>query len=208
VDGLSKLDKVEFASREHAQAESFRKMLLAMARDVRVILIKLADRLHNMQHARRGGARPSAAASPRETLDIYAPIANRLGSFRLYRRTARAWPSSARHPWRHRALRRAVQAGRAGNRREVLGRILDSVQRLPRCRHRRRGLRAREDASTAIYRKDGRQAAVASPRCSTSTGFGSIVDDAPRCHLALGALHATLQAGALDASRTTSRFPR
>ena len=84
VDGLSKLDKMEFASYQEAQAENFRKMLMAMARDLRVVLIKLADRQHNLQTmaAMRPDKRRRIAI---ETLDIYAPIALRLGLSKLYR---------------------------------------------------------------------------------------------------------------------------
>src|SRR5262247_1689107 len=125
VDGVSKLDKIEFQSAEDAQAENFRKMLLAMARDVRVILIKLADRLHNM--------RTLAAVSPakrrriaQETLEIYAPIANRLGLDSLYRELQEL---SFKHiyPMRYRVLAKAVKAAR-GNRREVVNKILEALK--------------------------------------------------------------------------------
>src|SRR5690348_11615044 len=126
VDGVSKLDKIEFQSAEDAQAENFRKMLLAMARDVRVILIKLADRLHNM--------RTLAAVAPakrrrvaQETKDIYAPIANRLGLNALFHEL-QDLAFSHLNPLRHRVLAKATKAAR-GNRREMISRTLDAVKR-------------------------------------------------------------------------------
>src|SRR5437879_7619044 len=116
VDGLSKLDRIEFQSQEDAQAENFRKMPLAMARDVRVIRIKLADRLHNMRtlDAVRPATRLRVA---RETLEIYAPIANRLGLDSLFRELQELAFSNL-YPGRYKVLAKAVKAAR-GNRREV-----------------------------------------------------------------------------------------
>src|SRR5512140_3927875 len=114
VDGLSKLDQIEFTSREEAQAENFRKMLLAMAQDVRVILIKLADRRHNMRtlDAMNPAHRKRIA---RETLDIYAPIANRLGLNALYLEL-QDLTFKHLHPLRYRILAASIKAAR-GNRR-------------------------------------------------------------------------------------------
>src|SRR2546426_427043 len=126
VDGVSKLDRIEFQSAEDAQAENFRKMLLAMARDVRVILIKLADRLHNM---RTLGAVPPAKRRrvARETMEIYAPIANRLGLNSLYHELQEL-AFSHLYPSRYKVLARATKAAR-GNRREMIGRTLEAVKR-------------------------------------------------------------------------------
>jgi guanosine-3',5'-bis(diphosphate) 3'-pyrophosphohydrolase len=189
VDGLSKLDKIEFATREHAQAESFRKMLLAMARDVRVILIKLADRLHNMRTL-ESVSRAQQIRIATETLDIYAPIASRLGLHKLFRELMDL-AFRFRHPWRFKTIRRAVHAAR-GNRREVIGRILEAVQKsLPES-----GVNAevfgREKALWGIYRK------MADKHLSFSQvldiyGFRVIVKDVPSCYLALGVLHSTFK---------------
>ena len=126
VDGVSKLDRIEFQSAEHVQAENFRKMLLAMARDVRVILIKLADRLHNM---RTLGAVPPAKRRriARETMEIYAPIANRLGLNTLYHELQEL-AFAHLYPMRYRVLARATKAAR-GDRREMIGKTLDAVNK-------------------------------------------------------------------------------
>ena len=189
VDGLSKLDKVEFASREQAQAESFRKMLLAMARDVRVILIKLADRLHNMRTldaVDRAKQRRVAA----ETLDIYAPIANRLGLNALYRELL---DLSFRYqfPYRYRTLAKAVTAAR-GMRREGLGRIIEAVQKSLPLLGVKAELRAREKALWAIYRKM-QEKRLSFSQVMDVFGIRLVVDSLPDCYLALGALHHTFK---------------
>ncbi|AUN93639.1 RelA/SpoT family protein [Pseudazoarcus pumilus] len=185
VDGLSKLDKVEFRSRKEAQAENFRKMLLAMANDLRVILIKLADRLHNMRtldHVRPEKRRRIAT----ETLDIYAPIANRLGLNTLYRELQEL-SFEHKYPLRFQVLSRAVKAAR-GNRREVVGKVLKALEeRLPQW-----GIAAdifgREKHLFSIYRK------MVEKNLSFSQvldiyGFRVIVPDVPTCYVAIGALH-------------------
>ena len=185
VDGVSKLDRIENQSYEEAQAENFRKMLLAMARDVRVILIKLADRLHNMRtlDAVRTDKRRRIA---RETLDIYAPIANRLGLNNLFRELQEL---SFRHlhPNRYRVLVKAVRQAR-GNRREVVGKILEAIRhRLPE-----RGISAevigREKHLYGIYRKM-RDKHLSFSQVLDIYGFRIIVKDIATCYLALGALH-------------------
>ena len=189
VDGVSKLDRIEHQSFEEAQAENFRKMLLAMARDVRVILIKLADRLHNMQtlDAMRVEKRRRIA---RETLDIYAPIANRLGLNALYRELQELAFRHA-HPLRYRVLAKAVKGAR-GNRREVVSKILGAVRAaLPEA-----GIDAevmgREKHLYGIYRKM-RDKHLSFSQVLDIYGFRIIVKDRPTCYLALGALHALYQ---------------
>ncbi len=186
VDGVSKLDKIEFDSIEQAQAENFRKMLLAMARDVRVILIKLADRLHNMRtlETLRPDKRRRIA---RETLEIYAPIANRLGLNNLYRELQEL---SFRHVWplRYRVLTKAIKAAR-GNRREVVGKILEGIKaRLAEARIEAEVM-GREKHLYGIYRKM-RGKSLSFSEVLDIYGFRVIVKDVPTCYLALGALHA------------------
>jgi guanosine-3',5'-bis(diphosphate) 3'-pyrophosphohydrolase len=185
VDGVSKLDKIEFQSAEDAQAENFRKMLLAMARDVRVILIKLADRLHNMRtlDAVVPAKRRRVA---RETMEIYAPIANRLGLNSLFHELQELAFSHI-HPLRYRVLSKATRAAR-GNRREVVGKIEAAIK----ARLAEAGVAAsisgREKHIYSIYRKMIEKHLTFS-EVHDIYGFRVVVKDAPTCYLALGVLH-------------------
>ena len=126
VAGLSKLDKINFDDATHAQAENFRKMLLAMSQDVRVILVKLSDRLHNMQTLNH--LKPSKRIRiAQETADIYSPIANRLGLNSLYQELEDLAFRHINH-LRYKTINKAILAAR-GNRKEVVGRILDDIQK-------------------------------------------------------------------------------
>src|SRR5512134_3241902 len=185
VDGLSKLDKIEFQTAEDAQAENFRKMLLAMARDVRVILIKLADRLHNM---RTLDAVPPAKRRrvARETMEIYAPIANRLGLNTLYHELQEL-AFSHLYPLRYRVLAKATKAAR-GNRREVVGKIEAGIK----AKLAEAGIAAtvfgREKHLFSIYRKMTEKH-LSFSEVHDIYGFRVIVKDVPTCYLALGVLH-------------------
>jgi guanosine-3',5'-bis(diphosphate) 3'-pyrophosphohydrolase len=185
VDGVSKLDRIEFETQEKAQAENFRKMLLAMARDVRVILIKLADRLHNMRTLDAVDARKRRRIA-RETLDIYAPIANRLGLNSIYQELE---DRSFEHlyPDRYRVLAKAVKAAR-GNRREIVGKVLDSIKRRLKENRVDAQVHGREKHLYSIYRKM-REKSLSFAQVLDVFGFRIIVKDVHACYIALGALH-------------------
>jgi RelA/SpoT family (p)ppGpp synthetase len=185
VDGLSKLDRLEFASKAEQQAESFRKMLLAMARDVRVILIKLADRLHNM---RTLGAVPPEKRRriANETLDIYSPIAHRLGLNVIYRELQELC-FQAIYPQRHRVLQRAVLAAR-GNRRELVSKIEETVRTALPAAGIEAEVNGREKNLFGIYNKMTEQKKSFSEVLDIY-GFRVIVNSQPECYLTLGTLH-------------------
>ncbi len=186
VDGLSKLDKLEFRSQEDAQAENFRKMLLAMSRDVRVILVKLADRLHNMRTLDAVPA-PKRRRVARETIEIYAPIAHRLGLNRVFRELQDLSFQNL-HPMRYAVLQRAVLAAR-GNRREVVGKILDAVKQALPANGIEADVSGREKTLYGIYRKM-RDKRLSFSQVLDIYGFRVVVGSRAQCYLALGALHA------------------
>ena len=185
VDGVSKLDKLQFATLEEAQAENFRKMLLAMARDVRVILIKLADRLHNM---RTLDAVPPAKQErvAKETLEIYSPIANRLGLNAVYYELEDLG-FKYMHPTRFRVLEKAVKAAR-GNRREVVGKILDGIKGRLKEFNVEAMVTGREKHLSSIYKKM-QEKSISFSEVLDIYGFRIIVKDMPACYVAMGALH-------------------
>jgi GTP diphosphokinase / guanosine-3',5'-bis(diphosphate) 3'-diphosphatase len=186
VDGVSKLDRLRFDSSEEQQAESFRKMLLAMARDVRVILIKLADRLHNVRTL--GSMAPDKQRRiARETLEIYAPIAHRLGLNALYREM-QDQAFARLHPLRFRTLDKAVRSAR-GNRREVLGKMMESVRKALAQAKLKTEIFGREKTLYGIYKKM-EEKHLSFSEVLDVYGFRIVVNSRADCYLALGALHA------------------
>jgi len=185
VDGLTKLDKLEFNTREENQAESFRKMLLAMARDVRVILIKLADRTHNM---RTMGDMPRSkwGRISSETLEIYAPIAHRLGLNQIYRELQEL---AFRHlmPWRHAVLSKAVARARS-RRRDLIQKVQAEVEAMFAQAGIQVRISGREKTLYSIYRKmDSKHLSFA--QVTDIYGFRLILPQLIDCYTAVGFLH-------------------
>ena len=186
VDGVTKLDKMRFGSRQEADAESFRKMLLAMARDLRVILIKLADRLHNM---RTLGAKDadSRRRIARETLEIFAPIAQRLG-MNKFKAELQDLGFRALYPDRYRVISERIRAA-IGNRREAMGKIETALSMRLTADHLQSRVVGRIKSPWSIYSKmRGEHKSFA--QLMDVYGFRVVVDSAMSCYMGLGAVHA------------------
>jgi len=185
VDGVSKLDKIEFRSRAEAQAESFRKMLLAMVGDIRVILVKLADRTHNMRtlwimppEKRRRIAR--------ETLEIYAPIANRLG-MNAIRLELEDLGFRCLHPYRYRVLERALKRAQ-GTQKQIIQKISKRFDAGLDEMHIDARVGGREKHIYSIYRKM-RDKKRALNEIVDVYGIRVVVDTVDNCYRALGIVH-------------------
>nr|WP_250901654.1 MULTISPECIES: bifunctional (p)ppGpp synthetase/guanosine-3',5'-bis(diphosphate) 3'-pyrophosphohydrolase [unclassified Dyella] len=185
VDGVTKLDKMRFSNRQEADAESFRKMLLAMARDLRVILIKLADRLHNM---RTLGAKDAESRRriARETLEIYAPIAQRLG-MNKFKAELQDLGFRALHPDRYRVISERIRAA-LGNRREAMGKIEAALSTRLAGEHLASRVIGRIKSPWSIYSKM-RSEHKSFAQLMDVYGFRVVVDTAMSCYVALGAVH-------------------
>jgi RelA/SpoT family (p)ppGpp synthetase len=185
VDGVTKLDQIRFKNREEAQAENFRKMLLAMVRDLRVILVKLADRMHNLRtiDVLAPAKRRSIA---RETLDIYAPVAERLG---LYAMKLELEDLGFRtlYPQRYRVIERALKRAR-GNQKEFLNKIRAQLEAALKKAAIPGRVEAREKHLFSIYRKMLRKRAMLSEIVDVY-GLRITIDAVDTCYRALGIVH-------------------
>ena len=185
VDGLTKLDKLHFDTREENQAESFRKMLLAMARDVRVILIKLADRTHNMRTL-SDAPREKWRRIASETLDIYAPIAHRLGLNQTYREL-QDLAFCHLQPWRYAILFKAVAKAR-GRRRDLIQKVQREVEAAFANSGMKVRIAGREKTLYSIYKKmDEKHLTFA--QVTDIYGFRVLVPSVIDCYTAFGTLH-------------------
>lgn len=185
VDGVSKLAQAAFETRRHAQAENLRKMLLAMSRDIRVIIVKLADRLHNMRtlgHLQADKRRRIA----HETLDIYAPIAQRLG-MNLMRCELEDLGFHVLYPIRYRVLTAAVRKSR-GNRKEIVSQIIATILNRMEQEGLSADIQGREKNIYSLYRKMVIKH-VPFSEVMDMYAFRIIVDDVDSCYRMLGVVH-------------------
>jgi RelA/SpoT family (p)ppGpp synthetase len=185
VDGVSKLDQIQFKNRQEAQAESFRKMLLAMVRDIRVIMVKLADRMHNM---RTLGAMPPIKRRriARETLEIYAPIAERLGLY-MVKLELEDLGFRALYPYRYRVLEREIKRAR-GNQKQFIGKIEGTFTTALKKAEIAGGVEGREKHLYSIYRKMQNKH-ISLNEMVDVYGFRIIVDNVDTCYRVLGLVH-------------------
>jgi guanosine-3',5'-bis(diphosphate) 3'-pyrophosphohydrolase len=185
VDGVSKLDQIQFKNRQEAQAESFRKMLLAMVRDIRVIMVKLADRMHNM---RTLGAMPPVKRrrTARETLEIYAPIAERLGLYAV-KLELEDLGFRALYPYRYKVLERELKRAR-GNQKEFIGKIAETFKSALGKAAIVGAVEGREKHLYSIYKKMQNKKISINEMVDVH-GFRIIVDNADVCYRVLGLVH-------------------
>jgi GTP diphosphokinase / guanosine-3',5'-bis(diphosphate) 3'-diphosphatase len=185
VDGVSKLDQVQFKNRQEAQAESFRKMLLAMVRDIRVIMVKLADRMHNM---RTLGAMPPVKRRriARETLEIYAPIAERLGLYEV-KLELEDLGFRALYPYRYRVLERELKRAR-GNQKQFISKIEETFKAATKKGAITGHVEGREKHLYSIYKKMQNKHISLGDMVDVY-GFRIIVDSVDTCYRVLGIVH-------------------
>src|ERR1700755_3398978 len=189
VDAVTKLDQIKFKSREEAQAESFRKMLLAMVRDLRVILVKRAARTHNMRTI-EAMMPPRRRAIARETLEIYAPIAERLGLYRI-KLELEDLGFRALYPRRYLVLERALKKAR-GNQKEFLKKIEQQLNAALLKNAIPARVETREKHLYSIYKKMRRKRAILNEIVDVY-GLGIIVDKSDTCYRALGIVHSVFK---------------
>jgi GTP diphosphokinase / guanosine-3',5'-bis(diphosphate) 3'-diphosphatase len=189
VDGVTKLDQIQFKSRQEAQAESFRKMLLAMVRDLRVILVKLADRTHNLR-TMDAVAPAKRRQVARETLDIYAPVAERLGLYTI-KLELEELGFRTLYPQRYRVIERALQRAR-GNQKEFLAKIRAQLEPALHKAGIAAKVETREKHLYSVYQKMQRKRAPLAEIVDVY-GLRIIVDSVDTCYRAIGVVHSVFK---------------
>jgi RelA/SpoT family (p)ppGpp synthetase len=185
VDGVSKLDQIEYADNNQRQAESFRKMMLAMVQDIRVILIKLADRLHNIQTLNALDTKKQMRIG-KETLEVYAPIANRLGIFNMKVLLEKEAFKFA-YPYRHKIISRALKK-KLGNQKRILKKISTRISKKLNEKTILHDIEAREKDLFSVYKKMKKRH-LSLDQIVDMYGLRIVVDDVHDCYQVLGLVH-------------------